>query len=1456
MKKTAAVPCYLLILCSFVLILNLTTTARADRVTERFGGSAPTLDISDVMEDVWFGYYSQNTTTKTLYSERGKPFEPAQGMARRMAIRIDLGDISPGTNIIKATYVLPFSSKTYPLNSSTYDQGLSLYRILDPSGTGAWDRETMNSRYKRRPEQGDSIPWADAGGTFADCIVPEPVDTVYSVGRGTVQFYYFNITGLVQEWVDRPESNLGVTFDCTVVSDRMENPHLRPYLEITYDNPAAEPPDQVSGLDVFHRSGQTFITWQENGYTGQFYDVNYRIYRHTAPIDRHNLDQAQVVGEVLQGSSHNANRSYRAGERHNYKIIEDEPELADSTGLFVYTPSQAGDFFYAVTFSEEGHENRRDFSSGNATALAVAENVQTPGAVLQNAWETNGDTVQEFVHWADTTMSYRPGYGFNFMVNLDGNYSSRTAAPLEIALTGRGASYRQTWVYRNMVTIWYSDYLPPTKNMPLAGVQDGSVFPDLANGRLYDSLQTWYSGCSSFYKTQNKLSDGVFVPYTENRILHAIGVARERYNIDSNRIYLRGGSMGGTGAMSLGLKHPEVFASVTSTVGCPNWRLNIHEIDDAYAVVREGWRSEGNRLWGGQGEAVLHENGTPIWDWMNAGWYAKTHTGRDMPFLSMSNGKRDGSIVFFPHARFYNDMKEAGHAFVAKFYDGGHSGGSSFDPRFATLLKNESIPALKNVSMDGDPGIIHEPTGMTAVVSTDPLVFTGDIQGTINGYRFLEWSRSLKPFSETDAADDLVDLPARYEMAFRVEPSSPHTHAFIDITPRKLQQFAVTAGREYYWENKDLSDDRVIRNGLVTAHGNGLITISGFEVRQTPMGNKLIIIPASGQEPVRPVLYPVGDKLIGRGEPLVFTIDGFDGNNDPLVFSASSLPQGAAFDPGTRTFSWPPANQSPGNHEVTFTVSDGALSDEETITVSVDAAAPDVTINEPSGGLTQEQGVISLSGNMSDDVGVASAACTITYPDNTTEKRPVRLEPGAWQVAGLYLAEGGNTITITALDHLGHSTVKTLTIERIVPERTRVVVSSVEELKNAVASLESNREILIMDGTYNILSMMMVGGRLANSSTISNVVIRSRSGNREAVVLKGTGMYASGNANVMFLFRNIVDFTLADLTLKEVFYHPIQVQGEQGGNRPRFKNLHIIDAGEQFIKVTRSTAGQLFCNRGIVERCLFEFTAHAKYWPSLGYYTDAVDVLGGDGWIIRDNTFFNIRAPHDGESPDGIAGAAILMWHECKNTIVERNRFIECDMGIQFGNPGGDGVDHDGGIIRNNFFHRTGQGDVAVSLNHASDAKVLHNTVMHHNTFPWTMEFRYQAENGQPAGEFLANLTDGPIISRNNAVAVVRDNLTEADPEWFVNDGRGDLHLVRGTPPIDQVAASAFAADDIDGEARLAGIPADIGADECHTFNPDMDQDRDVDGRDIALMILSGTGVAERIEALARAFGL
>ncbi len=1457
MRKPSRQFLYSVCIGLFVLLLSGANPVLADQVTERYGGSAATLDVANVMDDVWFSYYSRNTSTQVLYSSYGKPYEPVGSTnARRIAVKFDLSSILPGTAIVKAAYVLPLSTKVYPLSTSSYEEGLSLYRILDPSGTGNWDIATLNTRYKRQDTGGEWIPWTGEDGTFADCVDPEPVQTLYSVGRGDVQFYYFDITALVREWVDTPESNLGFSFDETVISDRTDDSNLRPYLEITYETASVSPPAQVAGIEAFHRQGQTFITWPENGYTGKFFDANYRIYRHTQPINQYNLDQAELIAKVTPGSAYNANRSYRSGEDHNYKIIETDPELADGTGLFVYTPDQSGDTYYAVTYVEEGYENRIDFSGSNALSSPVTEQKETPGAVLQNFWDNNGDTVQEFVHFADDSMSYRPGHGFNFMLNVDSNASPTDPVPLEIALTGRTANYRQTWVYTGMATIWYSDYLPPTRNMPLDGVKDGTVFSNLNDGNLYDSLQTWYSGCSSTYKTQEKLSDGLFVPYTENRILHAIKVAKDRYNINDNRIYLRGGSMGGTGSMSLGLKYPDVFASVTSTVGCPNWRLNIHEIDNNYEVVREGWRSEANRLWGSQEDASFHENGTPVWDWMNAGWYAKNHMDIDLPFLSLQNGKLDGSIVFFPHVPFYHDYWESKQAFAARFFDSGHSGGSSFDPRFGTLLKNESYPALSNVSIDDDPGQIHEPSGMTEVVTADPLVFTGDAEGELNGYSTIEWSRALKQFSGSDSSDDILDQAELYEMAFRIEPSASHTEAAIDITPRKLQQFQVVPFENYYWENKRLSDSQVIQNGTVTADVYGLITIPGFEVEQTSLGNKLIIIPFAGQEPIQPVLDPIGDKIIGEGGIFLFVVTAYDGNNDPLTFSSSELPAGAIFDPQTGQFSWAPENQYAGNHTITFTASDGVLSDSETITLSFDVSVPEVVITPPSGGLTLEQGLISLNGNATDDVGIDFVTCQITYPDGTTEDRPVNFDQDSWDVSGIYLAPGNNIITITATDPLGHSNSQAMTIERLVPPRSVVYVSTVAELEAAISNLVSNTEIRISDGTYDINTMLMVGGNWGSSETLSNVKITSNSQNREAVILKGTGMYTSGNANILFLFRNIVDFTLSDLTIKEVYYHPIQAQGENGANRPTFKNLHIIDAGEQFIKVTRSTADQMFCNRGVVEDCYFEFTEHAKYWSSWGYYTDAVDVLGGDGWIIRDNTFYNIRAPHDDQNPSGIAGAVILMWHESSNTIVEQNRFIECDMGIQFGNPSGAGVDHDGGIIRNNFFYRTGEGDVAISLNRAANVKVLHNTVMQYNTFPWTIEYRYLAENGEPSGIIEANLTDGPIQQRNGGVATVQNNMTDAISSWFVDDSTGDLHLAAGSPPVNQITRNQDALNDIDNDVRpsLEGL-ADIGADEYMGFDPDMDQDQDVDGLDLARMIIQGLTSNEYIDSMANAFG-
>ena len=1369
-------------------------------ITERFGGTAATLDHSNVMKCAWFGFYSGSghLTSKVIYG--GNPFETENNLSRRNAVYIDVSAIPSGTRIVKAEYVMPYDMNIYPFSANRLSNGLSMYKILDPSGTGMWNENNLGTRSKNADL---NIPWAE-GKSFADCVDPSPVATIYGIAKGKQIFYFFEMTSLVQEWVDNPASNMGITFDGSVPSDIQDDPHFRPYLQVTYEIQNANHQAQVININAFHRSGQTFVTWTELPYEGQFYDMLYRVYRHTQPINSLNLADAEMIAEVNQMSGYNARRSEVRKEDHNYKIDPNGAELSDNTGLFVYTTKENGDFYYAVTSLLEGNENIDNFDMQNSLQTPIAESIDLPQAICQEVVDQNGKQVQEFVHWATDRMSYKKGHGFNFMVNVSPEYDPDTPAPIEIMLGGRSTTYYNSWASRNMVTIRPDDYMPPTRNFPFDGYQ-------------YDNLQTWWSGCRNNYKTQSKRSDGIFIPYTENRILYYIDFVKKYYNIDNDRVYVRGGSMGGTGAMSFGLKYPNVVASVHAVVGCPNWKMNAHGVDENYNVTKEGWRNEGKILWGDFDDNVLHENGTPMWDRMNAGWYAQNH--EELPFLAMDNGKLDGSIVFFPIPGFYKDMLDSRHGFCARFYDGGHSGYlSPFAIHFGSIVKDESFPAFQNMNIDDHPGDIHEASGMAVLDSFSPRIFSGDLSGEINGYRSIQWARELYQFDSSDI-EDMVDQADRYEIAFRVDDDCEFDHVVTDITPRRLQHFVITQGLPYYWENKRLSTGEIIQNGIVTGENKSLLTIHNFIIEKSDLGNKLIIIPADTQVNYPPSFEIVSDKEISSVENIQFAVYASDPNGDPLTYSAEGLPSGANFNPDSQEFFWAPSADQGGIYNVDFHVTDGNFSDDITVRIIADFDAPVITLLHPVNTQTADSS-INMDGSMSDDIGIVRINYHVDYPDGTGFDGEGLIESYLWNTNGLYLMPGINIITVSAYDASGKNSSISMGMVRTETDMTELTVSTVDELRSAIQNLQSNTTILLEDGIYDIPVTMVVGQSWNANSPLYNIVIRSKSGNRDGVVIRGPGMTVSGNANNVFLVRHVVDFTIMDLSIRDSYWHLIQLQGEQGANRPHLKNLHLIDAGEQFIKVTRDADNKRFCNHGILENSLIEFTDHARFHPYMNtYYTDGIDVLGGDSWIIRDNIFKNIRSPQD---TNLIAGAAILMWHNSKNTIIERNTFIECDLGIHLGNPSGVVDDHVGGIIRNNFFFRAGKGDTGISLNKARNAKVYNNTIILNNTFPWTIEYRYATHNGDICGDIRYNLTDGPILSRDGGTANLESNITDPVSDWFVDITNGDLHLsANASDAINKVTFTDDVMDDIDGHSRPFGSLADIGADEYESTQPE-----------------------------------
>ncbi|MFA4843104.1 MAG: putative Ig domain-containing protein, partial [Candidatus Omnitrophota bacterium] len=84
-----------------------------------------------------------------------------------------------------------------------------------------------------------------------------------------------------------------------------------------------------------------------------------------------------------------------------------------------------------------------------------------------------------------------------------------------------------------------------------------------------------------------------------------------------------------------------------------------------------------------------------------------------------------------------------------------------------------------------------------------------------------------------------------------------------------------------------------------------------------------------------PILGSIANKTVNEGSPLQFTLLATDPDKDKLTYNAKTLPAGAALDSLSGKFSWTPGYNQAGKYKVTFTVSDGQLTDSEIIIIEV-----------------------------------------------------------------------------------------------------------------------------------------------------------------------------------------------------------------------------------------------------------------------------------------------------------------------------------------------------------------------------------------------------------------------------------------------------------------------------------------------------------------------------------------
>ncbi|WP_143741216.1 DUF4082 domain-containing protein [Pontibacter ramchanderi] len=149
-----------------------------------------------------------------------------------------------------------------------------------------------------------------------------------------------------------------------------------------------------------------------------------------------------------------------------------------------------------------------------------------------------------------------------------------------------------------------------------------------------------------------------------------------------------------------------------------------------------------------------------------------------------------------------------------------------------------------------------------------------------------------------------------------------------------------------------------------------------------------------------PVLATVGNKEIGLGQTLMFTLQSSDVDipAQTLTYSANKLPAGATLNANTGEFSWAPTSRQVGSHKIIFRVSDGIAQVNESITITVKstpvASAPVIASFSPTSGKVGDQVVISGS-NLTGASAVAFNGVLALIRENSASSITVDVPAGA-----------------------------------------------------------------------------------------------------------------------------------------------------------------------------------------------------------------------------------------------------------------------------------------------------------------------------------------------------------------------------------------------------------------------------------------------------------------------------
>lgn len=310
--------------------------------------------------------------------------------------------------------------------------------------------------------------------------------------------------------------------------------------------------------------------------------------------------------------------------------------------------------------------------------------------------------------------------------------------------------------------------------------------------------------------------------------------------VDTNRVYLFGHSMGGSGCYRIGMKHPELFAAIHAHAGFASFidssgTFAQEFIDDKVGTVSDNLQCAGI-------DGVMYK----AREYTDMSWFVGTHQGKswntvfnkqglkkfEPTYIYMDHGKSDDAVPPQSANRLADTLKKYRYGYSYFLFNGGHSDNCFVHwDWLANFRKNQSYLAFTNNSTD----IV---SGKTANTHYNNLSLIG-------------WY-----------PDSIVDLQDRYSVVL-------HGNGTTDITLRRLQKFSLLAADSFSFyvnDSNKIVKQRVDESGTITLQG---VTIKG-NTKVVVLKNKSDVSIQKKRKSVNRLFYnPIKQALEYSGAPIV-----------------------------------------------------------------------------------------------------------------------------------------------------------------------------------------------------------------------------------------------------------------------------------------------------------------------------------------------------------------------------------------------------------------------------------------------------------------------------------------------------------------------------------------------------------------------------------------------------------